>query len=387
MKGEGANIKNVLSQYSQRDPRSNNLFTLGSRIDILHHQDPIIPHVANQESVKLSLSQVFGSLNRLIIDTMETEKLFTQKFLQRQDLLPFIFEGVFKDIRLSFTTLINSCFDPIELLLMLSLREQFKLFSDENNLAILDQYLSEIRLAIIQRIDFVLNLNITSVERISIAKTPERGPHYIIRRYSELLSSVSYLYQNLYEADQLKLKKMMKKLKTTILSFIGRLNESLDEESRVINCLNNYDVIVGVLQENSVQGINGDLKEFNDRLETEMHNYINYIIQKYFGQLKRISDEKNIEILTLDVFKQANDDFKANWKSRLDALQYFIITLFPNFSLGSDIIRLCFTQILYLYQRFEQLIKMRGFHDSIEQDLIPFVVFRKTATKFISEFM
>ena len=81
--------------------------------------------------------------------------------------------------QISFSSFINDCFDPVELILILSLREKFKSQMEELNISALHHYIAEIRLITIRRLDFVLDINIKSVERISIPKIPEKGPHYV----------------------------------------------------------------------------------------------------------------------------------------------------------------------------------------------------------------
>ena len=61
-----------------------NVFTLGSRVDILNNMDApvIVPHAAEEQQQRFPFEAIFRNITRVFIDNASSEFLFCSEFFQ-----------------------------------------------------------------------------------------------------------------------------------------------------------------------------------------------------------------------------------------------------------------------------------------------------------------
>jgi len=179
------------TNYTQNNK---SIFTLMNREEALGNidADPIIYHVANQANQRFFIEHIFKSLNKLLLDSVESEFYFTLDFFNlKNDQNKVVFGGVFK-LTINFTTetiknLINSSFDCVGLLLIILINEKNKKNFNAKGLNLLDFYFEQINITVWPRFEAIFELHLNSLKLITAKsfKILEKtlGPKIIVSRY------------------------------------------------------------------------------------------------------------------------------------------------------------------------------------------------------------
>jgi hypothetical protein len=117
----------------------------------------------------------------------------------------------------------------------------------------------------------------------------------------------------------------------------------------------------------------GDSKEsdsFKDLLNTRIAEYVECILQPHFGQLVKFiqrteahiknNDEKSL-MLEKDSIGSLLRSFNSGWKKSLDSINQEILTSFPNFKNGTNILQQTLTQFVQYYHRFHKIMSHHAY--------------------------
>lgn len=87
-----------------------------------------------------------------------------------------------------------------------------------------------------------------------------------------------------------------------------------------------------------------------------------------------------------EILKRITKDFSLNWKKNLSSIQRDIMFYFSNFTLGAHILKLIYTEVLYNYKRFIDLLEERpSVYNELGQALVPFSVVTDTVKAYQAE--
>ena len=100
---------------------------------------------------------------------------------------------------------------------------------------------------------------------------------------------------------------------------------------------------------------------FKDLLNTRSAEYVEQVLQPHFGQLIRFVQQAEILIQNNDHqalsresqrISQLMKTFNTSWKKSLDSINSEVLSSFPNFKNGTNILQETLTQFVQYYHRF-----------------------------------
>ena len=196
---EEASLKSVFSNKVNLSKRTD-AFSLGDRDKILDsiESEPILLHVALAESVKYPFEAIFRSIIKHLSDAATNEFLFILDFFTKTNLRE-TFNRIFgRTLSLILEFLENyllNCYDAIGLLLVIRVTHMQRMVMQRRRIPILDSFFDRVSLLLWPRFKHVFELNLKSVKSANQKKLGpiDLSPHYISRRYAELVSSVFFL--------------------------------------------------------------------------------------------------------------------------------------------------------------------------------------------------
>ncbi len=109
---------------------------------------------------------------------------------------------------------------------------------------------------------------------------------------------------------------------------------------------------------------------FKDLLSTRTSEYVEQILQPHFGALVKFVQDSEIliqngnekslraEYENVSVLLR---NFNAGWKTALDSINQEVLSSFPNFKNGTQILQQTLTQFVQYYHRFHKVMSHQAF--------------------------
>jgi hypothetical protein len=373
--------------------RASSPFLLGNRDVIFQKRKElgaIIPHFAIEKQQKFSIEELFQSLQMLLIDTVSTEIKFEQYFFGGSVLFQPLFGKIVDSYLEWLDTALNSCYDPVSVMIMMINVEEDKETLKTRIVQDLDPYLAKTKFKLAARLNLILDANIQSLKD---AKIPQCTPtqyhaHFIMRRYSELLYSASALLEKLEGQDKLKTNAKLTLLRKQIIDLITRIapmdRPHPNHIRQSVFYINNYSLVVSRLAEKNFE--TEDTKQFSELEKAQSARFVEDELLIYFNSLVHFTKQTTQMTSALDENPNApkpnlNPDsvnslikeFEANWKQHLNKIRSDVFGYFSNFITGTEILKKVFTQLILYYKRFEETVKKldRPLYDKLSQHFVP----------------
>eukprot|EP00965_Chrysotila_dentata_P188888 6173002-Pleurochrysis_carterae.AAC.1 len=212
------------------------------------------------------------------------------------------------------------------------------------------------------RFKSVMEGHVQSLSAYVPKAVPEVHPHFVARRYAELVASLRLLRPQSVEPM---LSNILRALRSEVERlFAERLaRHHTSRKSQAAFLINNYDLIVTTLAERAARG--EDSGHFEQLLDSIKAVFVEEELAADHGRL--ISFVKQSEPLLLggDVAGKVDGghmetllrNFHDTWKAAIEKINDDVLRSFASFKLGMDILKQVLTQLLLYYTRFLDIVK------------------------------
>jgi len=219
------------------------------------------------------------------------------------------------------------------------------------------------------------------------------APHYVTRRYAEFMVSILYLSTISEDMGDISFVKNVNhslcRLREELEKLLIRLADAKhkDWKSKTIFLMNNYDLIVNVMNERGISSVDG--LQFQKLLELKCTDFAQDELNRSFGRIITfvkdhgglVQDKKPQSNASTPVLSQHNNhtdsdagvegkinateeeveallkEFHNNWKQELEQIHAKIMKHFFNFKLGMKVFNLIMEDLIERYNTFVKIIK------------------------------
>ncbi|GAM22114.1 hypothetical protein SAMD00019534_052890 [Acytostelium subglobosum LB1] len=375
--------KGFFSSMSSKVKIKSSIFTVDTRYQILNEieEAPIKPQSLSSSSstttqanqMKYSYEIIFRSMLFFIRDLVTFENMFINDlFLSTVDCSTQIFskcESYYMDNLNSF---ISNTYDPIALMLIICITHKLQSKSVakcESSERIMNQStsmaLARLRTVMMENIESIRNAVIRDLGPIE-----ENRPHYVIRRYAELIGSFTMLFNHIPTDIHCTIREFLDMLRAVISNLLIKLSGEFKEKtSKSIFLINNYDLILAILSEKENPIV--DDKDYftlmynqeSEVFATEQlmsYPYIRRMIVFVKELLPLINMYTVVEINHPDLNKETQEailkDFYSNWRTGIEEMNVIVTQLFPNFKNGTKIFQIILDRLFNSYKSFGHIV-------------------------------
>ena len=355
-------------------------FSLAGRDSlIVSVNDPI---TISEDSV--SWDQWFRSHQRLLVETTTCEFMFLADFFPRGhfDLFSQVFSKSLLFIQEEISRDVLNSFDILGLLVAIRLIEKSKLLMIDRSVPVLKNFHEKILCDFLwPRVKNLLDLNIQSLRKADVRSLQfianNLEPHFVTRRYSELLAGIMSLMQPNWSD----IGNLLKDLQSSFEGFLGSVAKRLGTQNESVFLINNWDFLATVFSEHGlseseiyskadsqIKSITFSLIE--NQLNLHFSSLILFVVDAE-NKLSKGDDPASIKEPQMSAIVQW---FKTNWKTETDKLESFVKSNFSNLSTGQDIGKQMLTQLLLYYTRFQKIVNKKFAGKSLPvwtKDLVP----------------
>lgn len=377
-------------------------FSLGDRESILGCADsePILLHVAFAEGAKYPYEAIMRSVIKHLNDAATNEFLFIIDFfkINTRDTFNRIFGRSLSLVLENLENYLLSCHDIVGLLLMIKVTHNQRMVMQRRRIPILDSFFDRISMLLWPRFKQVFDLNMKSVRTANVKKLGpvELSPHYVSRRYAELVASLLTLQgggadgvsrgdcgMGVGGGGEIMLHNDVQMLRQEMTALLERLALLIpDLKERRVFLINNYDQILTVFHERQL--ISEEVQKFDDLLMQQREFFAEEEIKSSFPSLIAFVVRTELAIVENAVYNSSGattnpdpnphprgasfavdesavealvSDFASNWRAGIQQINDDVMAYFANFRNGMEILKQALTQLLLYYTRFQDIIK------------------------------
>ncbi|KAJ3434534.1 vacuolar protein sorting-associated protein 52 [Anaeramoeba flamelloides] len=354
-----SNKKQNINNTSTFPNSSTNLLTVKERISILS-KIPQKKLINFKEAVKnkqmFSMEIIFSQLILLLTRLTQSEALFSTDFFQDLNLAKEILATSISSLENFITSLSKNSFDVIGIFLMIKINNKYS--------EILQTEIAGIIKGLFNRINMTLWPQFTRILEINAQ------PTFSTRKYSELISSILILNNDLNENNVLfSLSLLRTEMETYLSKYASQL---IDTKSQTLFLINNYDLILSVLSKNEI--ISAETQRFELLLEEQHEIYIEEVLKQYFNdlitfvgktdaflfesKLEKSEREKRKKTINRKQIGKILKNFSKNWRDSINSIYQEIIRDFNNYTNGAKALKRALSQMLRYYTRLTEIIKL-----------------------------
>ena len=360
------------SHSTSNKPLKASVFSMGARGDVAtaELESPIlVPHALEKAGTKCPYEKLFRSEQYCLMENACREYLFLAEFFMvqgsaAQDLFTQVFGKTLHLLSKGVGQYVQESYDSIALFLCVHLVSRFKEFChQQKDVYALDKYWDTIHGLLWPRLQIVIKLNVQSVKDCDPQKMKilDLRPHYVTRRYAEFSTAFISINEKFPEAN---LNTMLLDMEQEIGNFIMKMASSFQQrKEQLIFVINNYDVILSIMSEKT-SGESQEAEFFRVQFSARTSEYVEEILQPHFGDLiKFVKDvesqkggETQVTTRSQEYIGRIIGGFNSKWKNSLDAINKEVLSSFPNFKNGTEILQMALTQFVQYYHRFHKIV-------------------------------
>ncbi|KAF2355350.1 Vps52 [Trinorchestia longiramus] len=337
--GAGATAAGFFGGRSAPRSRLNSVFALANRDVVLSPEglteDIIVPHVAEREGKKFGFEVLFRSQQFALLDNCCREYTFLSQFFLVTDadalkLFKAVLATAIQLVQKEVYSLVMGSFDSVGLCVCLHLCHQYKLLCHKRAVPALDAHWDALTGALYQRFEYVIRLNIQSVQDCDVTKFTNMDvrPHYMCRRISELCGAIASLERRFpIEGTEALVAALHRELESVLLR-LSAYHFPRDRMQQLVFLINNYDMVLGVLTEKARSDCS-EGERLREMLAACTAEYIHEILTPDFGALLNYAQQaqqlldagdsqglKQTEGTALNVARA----FSNNWRTAVEQL-------------------------------------------------------------------
>lgn len=374
---EEATLKSIFTQKVDMTKR-NDTFALCEREKILDQieSEPILVHVALAENQKHPYEVFIRSILKHLIDSATNEFLFVIDFFKTQprDTFNRIFGKTLSMILENLENYLVGCYDPVGLLIMIKMTYLLRLVMQRRRIPVLDSFFDRISMLLWPRFKQVFDANLKSIKYANPKKlgTMDLAPHFVSRRYAQLVSSIVTLYQGSSESwgigggGESMIQNDLHQIRIEMIGMLGKLANLLPvPKERIVFLINNYDQILLIFEERRIMC--EEVQKFEDLLMQQRELFAEEEIRANFPRLIAyvLQTEKLIIENPPDLKSRIDEtatgnlvrEFATTWRTGIQQINDDVLSYFANFRNGMEILKQVLTQLLLYYTRFQDIIK------------------------------
>lgn len=237
------------------------VFSLGQRQMLLTDDflaPLIIPHAAKEANEKFQFESLFRAIHFALVDHCSHEFLFLTDFFLVSgpiavELHKRVMSRALTQLLRSWDEKISINYDAISLYLCICLTAKFKQLLTERGIPNISWYWEEVSNRLWLRLDQVMNMHNDSVKTLDVRRMqppPDTRPNYIVRRYAELTCALLVITEVGSTEISKKFESILESNEDAVEQLIGRMaNINKSPRDRLVCLINNYDLILGILDE------------------------------------------------------------------------------------------------------------------------------------------
>lgn len=231
----------------------------------------------------------------------------------------------------------------------------------------MDNYLNATNMLLWPRYQHIMDMHVDSIKKMANTKSilsavKDIHPHYVTRRYAEFATSVLILNDGY---DDSNVTGSLQRLRNEFEGLLARMsNELPDTIKRIAFLINNYDVIVSVMQESPNRAVSAELEHVEQILSLQKSAFVEEQLKPFFGDIidcvKSVEQNKikPMEFSSTQLEK-ISTHFAQTWRQSLNAINTSIIQYFSNFKNGTTILHATLGQVIVYYTKFIDLLEKR----------------------------
>jgi len=386
----------------QVDQRS--IFSTMKREFILDNKDDtyIIPFKAAQANQKFLLETIFKSINKLLIDTMNSEygfvcDFFTMKPDKSKQVFTKIFEETLDYLADSFKGMFAHTNDIYSVLLASQLNAQNQKLYEGKGFVVLDQYFMKISQSIWPQFDRLFETQVNSIRSLPLAsyKNVERvfGLKPLLLRFEDYILSLYKIHKKGNENYMLRLR--ISQLKNLIIDLLRKSSKEIPGEiDSLLYFMTGIDFIFSDFSDNSTAIFEEDLKSVEKELNVNIEKLVELalnenfqslvdFVKKYGGeekqkQIRKLSNSGTVgqdnyihtknqidtqkdddDQTTTTLVKDTNAEFKEHWNKRVDTFREQCFNAFGNNNTFKIVLNSMLNSLLAYYGFFYDYVKQK----------------------------
>jgi len=350
---------------SHKSPKAS-VFSMGSRGEVVTSEleAPIlVPHALEKSGTKCPYEKLFRSEQYCLMENACREYLFLSEFFMvqgnaAQDLFTQVFGKTLHLLSKGVGQYVMESYDSIALFLCVHLVSRFKeLCHQQKDVFALDRYWDTLHGLFWPRLQIVIKSNVQSVKDCDPQKMKitDLRPHYVTRRYAEFSTALISINEKFPESN---LSTILLDMEQEIGNFIMKMASSFRErKEQLIFVINNYDIILSIMSEKT-NNESHEAEYFRHQFSARISEYVEEILQPHFGELIKFVKESENEgkQRSPDYIGRIITGFNSRWKNSLDAINKEVLSSFPNFKNGTEILQMALTQFVQYYHRFHKIV-------------------------------
>jgi len=348
--------------------RGDGAFKLGERrgvLEAISEPPTILAHV-QQAGTQLHYEVIFRSVSALLLDTVGSENDFMREFFGETEGFDGVFgKCIFHCVENLESVLVGS-WDAIGCLLLLQLNAEMRSLSSTRQLTLLNNFFQRVQVLVWSRFKCIMEAHVHSLSAYVPKAAPEVHPHFVARRYAELVGSLRLLQPQSVEPM---LSNILRALRTELERLLTErlASHHTNRKAQAAFLINNYDTVVSILCERGARG--EDSAHFEALLDSVKAVFVEEELDVGHGRM--IAYVKQTEPLLMQGSNPADAarvdkglmetlmrTFHDTWKEAIEAINNDVVKSFASFKLGNDnILKQVLTQLLLYYTRFLDLVK------------------------------
>ena len=382
-------------------PDKRTIFSLmGRESTLITDEDPIIIHVANQRNQRYTSEVVFKSINKLLLESVISEFVFTMEFFSlKNEQNKVVINGIFKNtiayIQEYTQGLFQMSFDSLAVLLSLVINDKNRKNYNSKGLTVLDAYFDKQYAILWMRFITLFDNQVASIlnMRVDSFKIIEKNLslHEIILRFVDLALSYYKIYAE--NNDNHMLRYRISQFKNQFLELLKRYTKEFKTEKEKIKFLvESLDFMIEQFKTGPV--LEEDLRSLEKELEVSKDRFVECALKEYFEHLvefvrKYASEENENEIKSLnahelqtpvsgmnnmmrsdnkssiengkqnvnkELVKNIASDFKETWERKVGSFKDFSKKAFSSPRVSFTIIKMFLRNILGYYNSFSKYV-------------------------------
>jgi len=347
--------------------RGDGAFRLGERGSVVEAvtEPPLIPAVLQQSGSTLHYEAIFGATSSLLLDTVGCEFDFMTQFFGATDSFEHIFGKSIFHLMESLEQVLVSSWDAIGCMLLLQLNSAQRNLMNARQLPLLSSFFQRVQVLVWSRFKAIMEAHVQSLASYTPKGPAEVHPHFVARRYAELVASLRLLKPSSVEPM---LATILRALRTEIEKLLAErlARQHSTGRNQAAFLINNYDLIVSLLAERGARG--EDSLHFEQLLDSIKATFVEEQLGVDYGRL--ITYIKQTEPMLMQGASSADmaradlgamqhllRSFHDTWQAGIESINRDVMKSFANLKLGMEILKQVLTQLLLYYTRFLDLVK------------------------------
>ncbi|KAI8870139.1 Vps52-domain-containing protein [Ramicandelaber brevisporus] len=369
------------------------IYQLGDRFSVLSRPSThaVRPHEAEERSERLGMAQIFRSFHLTLVDNVTSEYNFYTSFfpasqmptsysahsnlsafgqqartleLARQ-MFEHTFDATLKTGQAMTKSLLDRNYDALSVLMSIRIIQQLTSELQRRHVPVLEAYFNSLNMMMWPRLQSLMDVHIESVRKTT-ERTSDIQPHVIVRRYAELLASLTRLNKG-FESGSLW--NSMTRLRSEICTFIQTVSSQfIDPNLAVVFAINNYDC--HSISNSGGAGDISDLDEavhFRDLLVDIIASYVTRAIGRHFASVEtfvqtcQIASESNptAQFIPSARFDAVTAEFNNGWQASIREINAAVVQHFSSYRTGTYIMHTILSQMMVLYSQYHALYLAR----------------------------